>query len=197
SDSLPMLEHMGVKVLNERPHRIAAAGREPVFLHDLDLQLPAAADADLDIDALHSLFEDAFGRVFDGDVENDDFNRLVIAARLPATEVTILRAYARYMRQIGFALSQAFIEATLAAHPATAAALVALFKLRFDPAAASGDDARGEAQAHAIGKALDAVDNLSEDRVLRQYLALILATTRTNYWRRDAAGAPRRFLSFK
>ncbi|HKU87526.1 MAG TPA: NAD-glutamate dehydrogenase [Casimicrobiaceae bacterium] len=195
SDSLPMLERMGVKVLNERPHRIVAAGREPVFLHDLDLQLPKATD--LDIDALHSLFEDAFGRVFNGDVENDDFNRLVIAARLPATEVTILRAYARYMRQIGFALSQAFIEATLAAHPTTAAALVALFKLRFDPAPAPDNDARREAQVHAIEKALDAVDNLSEDRVLRQYLALILATTRTNYWRRDAAGAPRYFLSFK
>jgi glutamate dehydrogenase len=197
SDSLPMLEHMGVKVLNERPHRIAAAGREPVFLHDLDLQLPAAADADLDIDALHSLFEDAFGRVFDGDVENDDFNRLVIAARLPATEVTILRAYARYMRQIGFPLSQAFIEATVAVHPGIAAALMALFKLRFDPAAAPDGDARSDAQMHAIEQSLEAVDNLSEDRVLRQYLALILATTRTNYWRRDASGAPRRFLSFK
>jgi glutamate dehydrogenase len=195
SDSLPMLERMGAKVLNERPHRIAAKSREPVFLHDLDLQLPTAAD--LDIDALHSLFEDAFGRVFNGDVENDDFNRLVILARLPATEVTILRAYARYMRQIGFALSQAFIAATLASHPASAAALVALFKLRFDPATAAVSDARSEAQVHAIEKALDAVDNLSEDRVLRQFLALILATTRTNYWRRDAAGAPRRFLSFK
>jgi glutamate dehydrogenase len=135
--------------------------------------------------------------VFDGDVENDDFNRLVIAARLPATEVTILRAYARYMRQIGFPLSQAFIEATVAVHPGIAAALMALFKLRFDPAAAPDGDARSDAQMHAIEQSLEAVDNLSEDRVLRQYLALILATTRTNYWRRDASGAPRRFLSFK
>ena len=52
--------------------------------------------------------------MFEGGVENDDFNRLVVAERLPATEIVILRAYAKYLRQIGFALSQAFIEATLA-----------------------------------------------------------------------------------
>ena len=33
--------------------------------------------------------------------------------------------------------------------------------------------------------------------MLRQLLALIMATTRTNFWRRDAQGRPRTFLSFK
>jgi glutamate dehydrogenase len=33
--------------------------------------------------------------------------------------------------------------------------------------------------------------------VLRQYLALIQATTRTNFWRRDAGGRRKTFLSFK
>ena len=192
SDSLPMLEHMGMRVLDERPHRITPDGRAPIWMHDLGL---LAASADVEIDSLHRLFEDAFGRIFRGEVENDDFNRLVVAARLPAVEVTILRAYARYLRQIGFALSQAFIEATLAAHPDIAAALIALFKLRFDPDAPAGaTQADGVA---AIERALEAVENLSEDRVLRQYLALIVATTRTNYWCRDASGAPKRFLSFK
>ena len=32
--------------------------------------------------------------------------------------------------------------------------------------------------------------------MLRQYLAIIMATTRTNYWCRDAAGVPKRYLSF-
>ncbi len=146
---------------------------------------------------MHGVFADAFGRVLGGEIESDDFNRLVVAARLPAGEITILRAYAKYLRQIGFALSQPFIEATFAAHPAIAAELVALFKLRFDPDAAADAGARAECQVRAIEQALEGVDNLSEDRVLREYLALILATTRTNYWCRDAAGMPKRFLSFK
>ncbi len=80
--------------------------------------------------------------------------------------------------------------------PDIASMLVALFKMRFDPGAAAAADASA-AQARAIEHALEQVDNLSEDRVLRQYLALIMATLRTNYWCRDAAGAPKRFLSFK
>ena len=81
------------------------------------------------------MFEDAFGRIFRGEVENDDFNRLVVAARMPAAEIVVLRAYAKYLRQIGFPLSQSFIEATLAANAGIAADLVALFKARFDPEA--------------------------------------------------------------
>jgi glutamate dehydrogenase len=196
SDSLPMLEQMGLKVLDERPYRIAPDGLPPVWMHDLGL-LASAAQGEVEVDALHAVFADAFGRVFRGEVENDDFNRLVVAARLPAEEIVILRAYAKYLRQIGFPLSQTFIEATLAAHAEIARELLVLFKLRFDPAEGTGVGARTAEQARVIEAALDAVENLSEDRVLRQYLALIEATTRTNFWRRDAAGRRKGFLSFK
>jgi glutamate dehydrogenase len=194
SDSLPMLERMGLKVLDERPYRIVPAGREPIWMHDLGM-LAAGTDTEVEIDALHRVFEDAFGRVFRGDVENDDFNRLVVAARLPAAEIVILRAYAKYLRQIGFPLSQAFIESTLAAHADVAVLLIELFKLRFDPDAGPGTGAAEHVQA--IERALEGVANLSEDRVLRQYLALVMATLRTNYWARDAAGNPKPYLSFK
>ncbi len=195
SGSLPMLEHMGLKVLDERPHRIAPHGAAPVWMHDFGLQSVAAAE--IDVDALRPIFEQAFGAILRGEVENDDFNRLVMDAGLPAGEIVLLRAYAKYMRQIGFALSQSFIEATLAAHAALARALVELFKTRFDPAPDATREERAAAQVQAVETALEGVENLSEDRVLRQYLALILATTRTNFWRRNAAGQRRNFLSFK
>jgi len=200
SDSLPMLERMGLRVIDERPHKVSPPGRPAVWLHDFGIQSPLL---DADADGLHPVFEDAFGRIFRGEVENDDFNRLVVAARVPAGEIVILRAYAKYMRQIGFPLSQAFVEATLAANAGIARDLVALFKARFDPAvaatgAAPADvDLRAVDAALAIESALDQVENLSEDRVLRQYLALILATTRTNFWRRDRDGRRRSFVSFK
>src|SRR2546426_3967860 len=165
-------------------------------MHDMGL-LAAFGYPEFEIDALHTVFEDAFGRVFRGEVENDDFNRLVVAARLPAEEIVVLRAYAKYLRQIGFPLSQAFVEATLAAHGDIARQLVDLFKLRFDPAEGVGVGARTAEQVRAIEAALEAVENLSEDRVLRQYLALIQATTRTNFWRHDTGGRRKTFLSFK
>jgi len=195
SDSLPMLERMGLKVIDERPHRIAPKDSEPVWMHDFGMQ-SAVADG-IEIDALHAVFEDAFARVFRGEVENDDMNRLVLAARLPADEIVVLRAYAKYLRQTGFPLSQTFIEGTLAAHADVARMLVELFKLRFDPALPDSAQQRVIAKIQQIDDALDRVENLSEDRVLRQYLMVILATTRTNFWRRDAAGRGRAFLSFK
>ena len=110
----------------------------------------------------------------------------------------MLRAYAKYLRQIGFPLSQSFIETTLAAHADIARdagrAVQDAIRSRARAPAPARDD-RG--QVRAIEAALEHVDNLSEDRVLRQYLALILATTRTNFWRRDATGARKSFLSFK
>ncbi len=196
SDSLPMLERMGLKVLDERPYRVQPEGAPAVWIHDLGMQ-SAMADTETGIDALHAVFEEAFGRVFAGEVENDDFNRLVVAARLPAQEIVVLRAYAKHLRQIGFPLSQAYIESTLAAHADIARALIELFKIRFDPESAAGAGAKAADKVREIEAALEQVDNLSEDRVLRQYLAMIQATTRTNFWRRDAAGARRSYLSFK
>jgi glutamate dehydrogenase len=198
SDSLPMLEHMGVRVLAEDNHRIEPAEGGPVFLHDFALE--AQPNAEIDPQALARLFEDAFARVFRGEVDNDGFNRLVLLAGLAAEEVVVLRAYARYLQQIGFPQSQATIAATLAKHPHIARMLVALFRLRFDP---EGHDAEGAtAQGNALEQALERVSNLSEDRVLRQLLALVQATLRTNYWRTGvgasgAAGPRRPFLSFK
>ncbi len=192
SDSLPMLERMGLRVLEERPYRVTTAGADPVWIHDFGLATGGVA---IELDAVSSVFEDAFGRIFAGAVENDGFNRLVLGARLAAAQIVVLRAYAKYLRQIGFPLSQAFIEQTLASNPALATLLVELFELRFDPA--RSDEAAASAKVAAIETALDAVENLNEDRVLREYLGLILATRRTNYWRRNEAGEPRSFVSFK
>jgi glutamate dehydrogenase len=200
SDSLPMLEHMGVRVMGEDNFRIRQGHGDavPVSMHDFKLE--ASVPDELEPEALARLFEGAFEQVFRGEVENDDFNRLVLRAGLGADDIVVLRAYAKYCRQIGFALSQATIEATLAAQPHIARMLVKLFRLRLHPS--EHDDAAAAEQVHAIDLALDRVSNLNEDRVLRQLLALIQATLRTNHWRTGvghsgAAGPRRSFLSVK
>ncbi|MBN8504107.1 MAG: NAD-glutamate dehydrogenase [Burkholderiales bacterium] len=195
SDSLPMLEHMGVRVMGEHNHRVAGGA---VSVHDFDLR--AQVPEHIDIQTMAPLFEQAFVQVFNGRVENDDFNKLVLRAGLPFDDIVILRAYAKYCKQMVFPLGQATIEAALATHAPIARMLVQLFKLRFDPEHA---DAEAEAtQVRAIEQALEKVSGLSEDRVLRQLLALIQATLRTNFWRTGKghsgeAGPRRAFVSFK
>ncbi len=199
SDSLPMLEHMGTRVIAESSWNIGAPGDpNAIAMHDFEMQAPLTGE--IEAETLARLFEGAFARVMAGEIESDDFNRLVLLAGLAGDEVVVLRAYAKYLKQIGFAQSQATISATLAAHPRIARMLLSLFKLRFDPQ--QRDDEAAASQVRAIEKALEKVSNLSEDRVLRQLLALVQATLRTNFWRTGAghsgAAGPRRpFLSLK
>ncbi len=189
SDCLPMLENLGLKVLEERPYEIDRGdGAVNVWLHDL--LLVDANEKSLDLAAIKDRFQEAFARLWSGEVENDGFNRLVLRAGLMWREVVILRAYAKYLRQAGVAFSQSYIEETLAANPEIAASLVALFRARFDPQAEARREALTTEIGVAIETALDAVANLDQDRILRRYLNLVQATLRTNYFQ-PAAGANR------
>ena len=195
SQSLPMLERMGVKVMDERPSEIERQDGRTVWLHDFGLNYVGAER--LDIHVVRPLFQDAFLRVWRGEVENDDFNRLVLLAGLSWREVAVLRAYAKYMRQAAFTFSLAYMEQTLAAYPQLARALFELFRMRFNPVATADRDERCAAQVAAIETGLASVANLDEDRILRQFLAMILATLRTNWFQRGTDGQPKSYTAFK
>ncbi len=195
SESLPMLEDMGLKVIDEHPYRVARDGDDPVWIHDFGLQLGAGVE--LDIDAARIPFQDAFREVWKGEVASDKFNRLILAGGLDWREVKVLRAYAKYMRQAGITFSQAYIESTLATYPAIARTLVEMFETRLDPAFEGDRAAATLAKEQEIRAALTAVSSLDDDRILRQFMAVINATLRTNYYRRGAAGELRSYISFK
>ncbi|WP_432259855.1 NAD-glutamate dehydrogenase [Cupriavidus sp. TMH.W2] len=200
--SLPMLEHLGVRVDEERPYLIEPDSGVPVWVHDFGLEIAdSGGAAEFDIARVKALFEDAFGRAWRGEIENDDLNRLVLRAELAARDVTILRAYARYLRQVGSTFSDAYIERALTGNAAIAAMLVALFVARFDTfsqvAADTARQARCDKLLADIAAALDKVPNLDEDRILRLFLGVISATVRTNYFHRGEDGQPRPYVSFK
>src|SRR3546814_1476708 len=76
-------------------------------------------------------FQAAFERVWAGDMESDGLNRLVLATRLDWRQVVVLRAFARYLRQVGAPFGQAYMEETLARHAGIAGRVVDLFEARF------------------------------------------------------------------
>jgi glutamate dehydrogenase len=178
SDLLPLLDHLGLEALDEQPFTFRA-GDQKVFLYDIGVRVPAAID--LDPQRCEQL-QSAFCALVDGDVESDGFNRLVLSAGRTAREVTIVRAYAKYLRQIGFGFSQSYVEDTLNVHPRLVADLVALFHARFDPAVTDREFAVDELSTRLAG-ALDAIPSLDEDRICRVFKTLIEATVRTNYYR--------------
>ena len=186
SDVLPMFESLGLTVTDERPYRVTPREGPPAWLYDFGLQARGPVDAD----AIRERFHEGFVRVWNGEAEQDGFNGLVIAAGLDWREVTMLRSVARYLRQAGIPFSDRYMEDTLLAHPGVASSLVELFKARFDPDVARGGE---DAVAEKIETAIDAVDSLDEDRILRGFLSVVQAMLRTNYW----LPGPKPYLSFK
>jgi glutamate dehydrogenase len=178
SDALPVMESMGARVLDEHPYRVPMPAHQPGerWLHDWGLQF----DQPMNLVQLKPRFEALFQAVWRQEVECDALNRLVLSTTLGAREIAILRAYTRYFKQIGFAFSQSYIEETLNSNPAIAQNLSALFAVKFDPAREAGRADAVAAQWQAIEDQLTQVASLEQDRVLRQFLATIGATVRTN-----------------
>ncbi|MCX7220818.1 MAG: NAD-glutamate dehydrogenase, partial [Burkholderiales bacterium] len=132
SDSLPVLERMGARVLDEHPYHIASANGnagESLWIHDLGLQLPPSTD----LSTVKARFEALFALAWGAQVESDDLNRLVLSTALDARAIAVLRAYTRYFKQLGFAFSQSYIEATLNKNASIAQAIAELFDARFNP----------------------------------------------------------------
>ena len=192
SDVVPMLENMGVRVLEEVPYQTAPAEVEPLWIRDFRIQ--TVDDLQVDLDAVRESFHQTFEAVWRGEIENDGFNKLVLRAGLMGREVMILRACSKYLRQARIPFSQAYMEETLAKNPRIARALVDLFLDTFNPQKAG---ARSAALREEIGHLLEKVANLDEDRILRRFLNLIEATLRTSYFQTGADGQPKGYLSFK
>ena len=99
-------------------------------------------------------------------------------------EISVLRAYCKYLRQTEFTFSQVYMEQALSANAAIARKLVDLFLARFDPDKVADAGVDSLVLTTEIDNGLDSVENLDEDRILRRFLALIRATVRTNYFQK-------------
>ncbi len=146
-----------------------------------------------DMAALGPNVEAGLLAVWEGRAESDGLNALVLTAGLGWSDAALLRAFSRYLRQIGISYSQRYIAQVLVTQSVAAAALVRLFDARLNPAqSGDADAARAE-----IAAALDAMASLDEDRIIRRFLNLVDSALRTNAWQLDADGNGRPALSIK
>ncbi len=196
SDVLPIIEKLGLRAISERPYLLKFADEKITWINDFTLYYPRGSEFKLD--AIKDLFQNAFTRVWFGDAENDGFNQLVLSAGLDWRQVTILRAYAKYFKQIGFTFSQDYIETAFNNNSEIAKKLVRFFELRFNPKLVS-DHSEDDATklVNEILADLEQVENLDEDKIIRQFIQGISATLRTNYYQLDSNGQYKNYISFK
>ncbi len=184
---MPHLDALGVDVIDERPFTWELRG-EPVSVYDFGFNLPAGQTfADWELPD-RARFADAFAASYQGRAHAGKLNRLVMTAHLTWEQVTWLRGIARYLQQAGIPYSQVYVAAALNANPDITAAIVAAFETRFNPGEHDTPEARQadlDGEVAGILDALDAVESLDQDRILRMFVSVLLAIKRTNAFAED------------
>ncbi|GAA0948731.1 NAD-glutamate dehydrogenase [Nonomuraea longicatena] len=199
SKALPLIQRLGVEVVDERPYEVDRdndPATKNAWIYDFGLRYTPSDE--IDRNDFKRLFQDALHALWQGEVQADNFNALVLSAGLTWEQVEILRVYANYLRQAGTTFSQRYMERVLGGNVRLSRLLVRLFEARLDPR--RSEEVRTdltEALTEEILGALDEVASLDEDRILRAYLEMIQATLRTNYFQTDAQGRRKPYISLK
>nr|WP_235779295.1 NAD-glutamate dehydrogenase [Sinomonas notoginsengisoli] len=179
SQILPYFHNLGLEVLDERPFEIETGDSREFFLYDLGLKYPAGVDPM----STGELLAESFSLALSGETESDSIDRLVLHEGLHSRQTQMLRAYAKYMRQIGNMNSFGFVADTLLNNPAVTRRLVEYFEARFDPELVDSErTARTGRLKGELDAELERVPTLDADRVLRAFINLIESTLRTNYY---------------
>jgi len=200
SDILPMLENLGLRVLEEIPYRVRPKGSDyKLILHDFGLEPRGKLSGSGD--DVRSRFHAAFDQIWAGNMESDTLNGLILSAGLDWREVTVLRAYTKYMRQAGITFSEDYMARTLVENAEITRGIVDMFMAKFEPFNAKDAVSKATRKANRLRKKmfdlLEDVSSADQDRILRRYINLVDVTLRTNFFQVTNDGELKTWLSFK
>ncbi len=197
SDALPILENMGLRVIDEQAYQVTFSDNRQLWISDFSMRF--SKDFSFEANNIKTLFQDAFNTIWIGEAENDLLNALVLEAHLNWREIAVLRAYTKYLKQAGFTYSQQYLAETFVKYPAISATFVRLFHRYFDPLEQNESSENSVQEIELLlQQQIEEVSLLDEDRIFRRVLSLIQATLRTNFYQVDAkTGAPKAQLAFK
>ncbi len=197
SSIMPILENMGLRVITESPYSLKV-GKEGanIWMHCFRTQFRVECSSFI-FDDIADNFVECLNKVWQGEAENDCFNALVVETGLDWRQISLLRAYYKYLRQIHFSFEKDFVKDTFSQHPKITLSLVHLFESLFNLETKMLAKETVQKKISAIKSSLERVSSANSDHVFRSFLNLITVTIRTNYYRKDKSGHHRNFLSFK
>lgn len=195
SEVLPLLQNFGMTVLDEHPFEIKRKGSSSSWILRFGVQPPILSEGSTS--STDQNLVEAIRAVWFGQAESDSFNALVLSAGLTWSQVAVIRAYSKYVRQIGSAFGQDYIQSVVRAYPHIARMLIELFASQFDPALTIDRDQQRVLRSLELEQAFDDVPILDHDRILRRFLSLILATLRTSVYMPASTNAIPRAFAFK
>jgi glutamate dehydrogenase len=190
SDLVPVLENFGFAVIEESPTPLD--GGALAYIHDFKLGLSSKGDA-ASVLARAAIIEAALSQVLDGLAENDVFNQLITIATLEPRAVVWLRAWYRYLRQTGVTYGMPVVVGALGKNAGITRTITVMFEALHDPAFAGDRTKECAKLCKQVDSGLVGVSAIDEDRILRLFRSVVLATLRTNAF----ASAAQEALAFK
>lgn len=177
SDVLPVLERLGLRVLEQVAYNINPNG-EPFGIDAYRVLGPDGRP--LAGAGLRERLAAALPPLIAGEVESDALDRLLLDPGLALRDVALLRAYRMQITQLQPSLSRASVDLALTSTPQATRAILDAFHALHDPQAEGRDEALQDAQTR-FEAALEGVDSLAQDALLRDLMNLVHATVRSNH----------------
>ena len=190
SDAVPVLENFGFRVLEEIPTPLEDG--KLGYIHDFLLEIDGEADLSGLLERAQ-VKERAISAVLEGRAENDAFNQLIIGVGLDPRDVTLFRAWFRYLRQTGLSYGLLTVVETLREEPAICRAIGSLFDALHNPAFEGDRDAAVSDARNVIERGLVNVAAIDDDTIIRALRSVVEACLRTNAF----APAGNEALAFK
>lgn len=117
-----------------------------------------------------------------GLIEVDPFNGLTVCCGLDFKEIIILRAYGRFLKQLGFNYSQKALADCLGTYPSITQLLIKYFTLSFSLELSNINNHSLEIKnlSEQIIEEFSLITRLDHDRIMRRFHNAITSTLRTN-----------------
>ncbi len=184
SRALPVLEHAGLEVINERSSCLTPEGSQRLFVHRFAVK--ARQTIDLGTEAFALVAAPGLESILAGKAEDDHLNSLMLTAQLSARMIALVRTYCSLLSQVNRSVTRTSILQIVAAAPRSATQLVRMFEALFKPASHQTLEMRKNAFAALLSEYRDnlrTVSDITKDRVLRSLALLLEHTVRTNFFK--------------
>jgi glutamate dehydrogenase len=196
SDSLPSIENLGLRVIDEVAFSVATGRDGQGWVHDFLVEDPHGDH--IDTDAIGQHVADILSAIAASRSDDDGYNALVLKSGLTPPQINIMRALGHYAQQIGIPFTRSYVGRCLVQNQAVTQRLSALFTARFDHSADGVARGRDIARlGQEIDAALDDVKSQDDDRILRLFQSVIMAILRTNAFCNAPEGPAPDTLAFK
>jgi glutamate dehydrogenase len=189
SKVLPTLVSFGFQIIEERTFELNLDQGKVVYLNEIVANKLEYIEDLLPI-------ENAISTILNQHLSCDILNKLIGSEKADLRKVMLLRAYANYLKQIGFKYDNSSIKKTLVFNHGVTQNLIKLFYVKFDPSFRKSRSKNISLTHKKISSQLDELAK-KEAEIFYYFLNLILATLRTNYFQVSRGGQAKPYISFK